>query len=92
MKTRHAQIRAQQRGIPPLIDCWLDEYGEMVYDGHGGVQMVFTKGNTDQFPAAGVARWPDEERTGTMILGATGREERRCRRAFPSTNMRARSG
>ena len=43
MRTRHAQIRAQQRGIPPLIDCWLDEYGEMVYDGHGGVQMVFTK-------------------------------------------------
>lgn len=39
----HARIRAQQRGIPPLIDQWLDEYGEEQFDGHGGVIVFLTK-------------------------------------------------
>lgn len=43
MNTRHAAIRAQQRGIPPLIDQWLDAYGEPVYDGRGAMQFVFTR-------------------------------------------------
>ncbi len=42
MKSKHAQTRAQQRGIPPFIDQWLDAYGEMIYDGRGGIQVVFT--------------------------------------------------
>lgn len=40
--TSHATIRAQQRGIPPLIDQWLDQYGEEEYDGHGGVVRFFS--------------------------------------------------
>ena len=40
--SQHAKQRAQQRGIPPLIDQWLDEYGEEQYDGHGGVIRYFS--------------------------------------------------
>ena len=41
--TRHAQIRMQQRGIPPLIGLWLEEFGEEEYDGHGGVRRFFSR-------------------------------------------------
>ena len=40
--TRHAHTRAQQRGIPPLIDQWLDAYGEEEYDGRGGITRYFS--------------------------------------------------
>ena len=43
MSTRHAQMRMQQRGIPPLIEQWLDEFGEEQYDGHGGVRRYFSR-------------------------------------------------
>lgn len=43
MNTRHAETRAQQRGIPPLIDQWLDLFGEEEYDGHGGVVRFFSR-------------------------------------------------
>lgn len=39
----HATRRAKQRGIPPLIEYWLDEYGEEDYDGHGGCRIFFSK-------------------------------------------------
>lgn len=38
----HATIRAQQRGIPPLIDLWLDQFGEESYDGHGAILRYFS--------------------------------------------------
>lgn len=41
--SQHAKLRAQQRGIPPLIDLWLDEYGEEQHDGHGGVIRYFSR-------------------------------------------------
>jgi hypothetical protein len=31
----HTTIRAQQRGIPPLIDQLLEAYGQEQHDGHG---------------------------------------------------------
>lgn len=40
--TNHANIRSQQRGIPPLVSEWLMDYGTEVYDGHGGVVRYFT--------------------------------------------------
>ena len=40
--TAHAAIRTQQRGIPPLISNWLLDYGEEVFDGHGGVVRYFS--------------------------------------------------
>jgi len=42
MNTNHATIRAQQRCIPPLVDLWLDEFGEEAYDGHGYVRLYFS--------------------------------------------------
>lgn len=43
--SRHAQIRAQQRGIPPFIDQLLDLYGREQYDGHGGVVLYLDRGS-----------------------------------------------
>ena len=37
--TRHATIRARQHAIPPLVETLLDEFGERVYDGHGGIRV-----------------------------------------------------
>ncbi len=41
--TTHAQERAQQRCIPPMIDRLLDEFGEEVYDNQGGLTLYFSK-------------------------------------------------
>lgn len=41
--TKHAQARAQQRGVPPLISQWLEIYGEQHYDGRGGICFFFSK-------------------------------------------------
>lgn len=41
--TKHATCRAQQRRIDPLIDEWLDRFGEEEYDGHGYVKRYFSK-------------------------------------------------
>ena len=43
MYTQHAKIRAQQRGIPPLIDQILDRYGQEAYDGHGCTVLYLNK-------------------------------------------------
>ena len=40
--THHAAQRTQQRGIPPLISHWLLDYGDEVFDGHGGVIRYFS--------------------------------------------------
>jgi len=41
--TIHAAIRSQQRGIPPLVIQWLDQFGEECYDGHGAVIRYFSR-------------------------------------------------
>ena len=41
-RTLHATIRAQQRGIPPLIQNWLIDYGAEQFDGRGGVVRYFS--------------------------------------------------
>jgi hypothetical protein len=41
--TIHAAIRSQQRGIPPLIMEWLDQFGEEYYDGHGAIIRRFSR-------------------------------------------------
>ena len=43
MQTKHARQRAQQRGVPPLIQEWLSAYGEEVHDGHGGICRYFSR-------------------------------------------------
>jgi hypothetical protein len=39
----HAHVRAQQRAIPPLIEHWLDAYGDEDYDGHGARRIFFSR-------------------------------------------------
>jgi len=48
MQTRHARIRAQQRGLPPFIDQLLDQYGKEAYDGRGGVLVYLDKSSIRQ--------------------------------------------
>ncbi|SFO21628.1 hypothetical protein SAMN05216386_2968 [Nitrosospira briensis] len=39
----HAAVRAQQRCIPPLVEQWLNQFGEEKHDGHGGVLRYFSR-------------------------------------------------
>ena len=41
--THHAEIRAQQRCIPPLIVDWLMEFGAREHDKHGAEVVFFDK-------------------------------------------------
>lgn len=41
--SNHAQVRMQQRAIPPLIAEWLNEYGSTSYDKHGAMRKFFDK-------------------------------------------------
>jgi len=43
MNTKHAEIRAAQRGIPPMIDQLLDLYGQEQHDGRGNVVVYMNK-------------------------------------------------
>ncbi len=38
--TKHANVRLQQRGIPPLIVEWLTSYGASRYD-HRGTEILY---------------------------------------------------
>lgn len=40
-ETRHAEQRAQQRCVPPLIRDWLADYGTRMPDRRGGVVCFF---------------------------------------------------
>lgn len=41
--SRHAAIRMQQRGIPPLVVNWLQLYGDEQHDHKGGIVRFFSK-------------------------------------------------
>jgi len=43
MNTNHANARAQQRSIPPLVLEWLNEYGEEQFDGRGAIIQYFSR-------------------------------------------------
>ena len=48
--TRHASVRSQKRGIPPLIMRWLLEYGDRAA-AHGAVRLSFSKRSRRQIEA-----------------------------------------
>ena len=52
METKHAQLRMQQRAIPPFVEQLLDEFGEQQYDGHGAVIYYFNKRSRRQMERA----------------------------------------
>jgi len=41
--TQHAAARARQRAVPPFVESLLDEFGERLYDGRGGIRVFFTR-------------------------------------------------
>ena len=41
--THHAAVRAQQRAIPPFVEFVLDESGDRLYDGRGGILSFFSR-------------------------------------------------
>lgn len=41
--TRHARVRSQQRGLPPLILDLLKRFGRRAYDHRGAVRLYFDK-------------------------------------------------
>jgi hypothetical protein len=66
MNTRHAQVRAQQRGIPPMVDQLLDLYGQEEYGGHGDITVYLSKDSIKKMerdlghrPVSRLAEWFD---------------------------------
>lgn len=66
MSTRHAEIRAQQRGIPPMVDQLLDLYGEEEHDGRGAIVLYLSKASIRHMerdfgrrPVARLSEWHD---------------------------------
>jgi len=43
MVTKHAAIRMKQRGIPPVIIDWLQQFGAEEFDHHGAIRYSFDK-------------------------------------------------
>ena len=43
MLTKHAAIRMKQRGIPPVIVDWLQQFGAEEFDHHGAIRYFFDK-------------------------------------------------
>lgn len=78
MHTRHAEIRAQQRGIPPFIDQVLDLYGKEQYDGHGGVILYLDRSSLRRMerdmgrkPVSRLAEWHDAYKVKSSVDGRT---------------------
>lgn len=71
--SKHATIRAQQRGIPPLLDELLDRYGQEEYDGHGAIIRYLNKQSIKDMerewgkrPVARLAEWFDAYKVSTI--------------------------
>jgi hypothetical protein len=41
--SKHSKVRCQQRCIPPIVQGWLDEFGEERYQKHGTVRVSFNR-------------------------------------------------
>jgi len=50
--TTHARTRAQQRGIPLLIQSWLLHYGDRAHDHRGAVLRYFSKRSVQRIEQA----------------------------------------
>jgi hypothetical protein len=51
MRTRHAQLRAQQRGIRPEIETLLHTHGEKRHAPNGCILKFFSKNSLNQIKA-----------------------------------------
>ena len=43
MQTKHAQVRMQQRAIPPFVEQLLDDFGVKQFTGHGRIITYHSK-------------------------------------------------
>lgn len=86
MNSKHANTRAQQRGIPPLLDELLDRYGQEQHDGHGAVVLYLSKSSIRQMerdfgrrPVARLSEWLDayKVRSGDGTTVTVGHRTRR---------------
>ena len=73
MNSRHAEVRAQQRGSPPLVDQLLDLYGQEEHDGHGAITLYLNKSSIRSMerdmgrrPVARLAQWLDAYKVKTI--------------------------
>lgn len=62
--SRHAQLRCQQRGIPPLIRQWLQDYGSEIQT-HGATKKFFDREAKRRLVAAVGAQVAD--RLGSLL-------------------------
>jgi hypothetical protein len=85
----HASRRAQQRGIPPLIDELLDLYGREECDGRGGVIVYLDRSSIRRMerdmgraPVRRLAEWHNAYKVRSSKDGTTitvGRRHRHLR-------------
>lgn len=66
MNSKHAEICAKQRGIPPMVNQLLGLCGQEQHDGHGGVVLYLDKTSIRNMerdfgrrPVARLAEWFD---------------------------------
>jgi hypothetical protein len=50
--SQHAEVRMEQRAIPPLIVDWLIDYGSTSYDKHGAKKRIFDKRSRKRLTSA----------------------------------------
>ena len=50
--SQHAEVRMEQRAIPPLIVDWLIDYGSTSYDKHGAKRRFFDKRSRKRLTSA----------------------------------------
>lgn len=60
--TNHSEIRKQQRGIPTIVEVWLEEFGEEKHDHHGGVIIFFSKRSIRKMEKAFGAKFVKENK------------------------------
>lgn len=66
--SRHAQIRMQQRSIPPMVDQLLDLYGQEEHDGHGAVTIYLNRIASETWSVTWVVARYHGSRNGSMLI------------------------
>ena len=62
MNSKHAEVRAQQRGIPPMLVDRVLRYGREVHDHHGATVYLIDRAGEARIAREGEARGAELER------------------------------
>ena len=89
INSRHAEIRSQQRGIPPFIDQLLDLYGNEQFDGHGGIVLFWDRSSIRRMerdmgrePVRLLSTWRNAYKVKSSIDGHTITTGLRCKKIW----------